>query len=106
MKQKYAISKRQSRHCLTHWQRLLLISTIFCSGNTLATLISSQVAYATINCNAGNGGNGGNAINSNGADGGIGGDCVFGGQKIFTAGGPIENNGTTRDNQSNSNLAP
>lgn len=95
------LTARQKHGHLTFWQRSILITAILCSGDALATLSPCQAAYANINCNAGNGGNGGTAINSNGALGGIGGDCIIGGQKIFSAGGPIQNNGSTRDNQSN-----
>ena len=102
MRKRQTVLGRQNHNYLTFWQRLILISAVLLSGETLAIINSSQAVHAQIVCHAGNGGNGGNAVGGvAGADGGIGGDCVIGGHKTFSPGGPLQNNGNNGNNQAN-----
>jgi hypothetical protein len=82
------------------WKRLLLVTALLLSGETLVTTASSQAAHANsvththangvtyIMCRAGDGGHGGVAtFTTDGGRGGNGGDCLInGGAKGGTGG--------------------
>ena len=102
MRKRRTITEKQCHGYPTCWQRLLLVSAILLSGETLVGIIPSQIAHAEINCVAGNGGPGGTAYSGQGgAVGGVGGDCVIGGNKVFAPGGVNQNNGTQGFSQAN-----
>lgn len=102
MRKSRRMIEKHSYNYPTFWQRLILVSGILLSGETLACIIPSQIAHAEINCIAGNGGPGGVANGGqNGAIGGVGGDCVIGGNKVFAPGGFNQNNGTQGTSQAN-----
>ena len=72
-----------SKHVrLPLWKRLMLITALLLSGESLAAVVSSQAAHAStityIVCNAGDGGPGGVSSHStDGGRGGNGGDCLI-----------------------------
>ncbi len=102
MRNNRRMRENQCYNYATFWQRLIVVSAIFLSGETLACIIPSQIAHAEINCVAGNGGPGGVANGGqNGAVGGVGGDCVIGGNKVLAPGGFNQNNGNQGVSQAN-----
>jgi hypothetical protein len=73
------------------WKRLILVTALLLSGESLVAIGSSHPAHANgviyIVCRAGDGGHGGVASHINdGARGGNGGDCVIHGAKGGTGG--------------------
>ena len=90
MMKQQTVTSSQNHFQLPVWKRLILVTAILLSGETLAIITSNQAAYANNGCNGGNGGPGGTANNgSSGADGGNGGDCIYG----FKAGSGGESQG-------------
>jgi hypothetical protein len=96
------IAEEQCHRFPTFWPRLILMSLILLSGQILVSINPCQIAHAQINCIAGPGGPGGISYGGQGGSvGGVGGDCVIGGNKVFSPGGFNQNNGTQGLSQAN-----
>jgi hypothetical protein len=91
MVKQQAMAGMLKRVRLPLWKRLLLVTAILLSGESLVAVASSQAAHASsvtyIICKAGDGGDGGLSIHTiDGGRGGTGGDCLIGGAKGGTGG--------------------
>jgi hypothetical protein len=100
-----------SKHVrLPLWKRLLLVTALLLSGETLVATASSQAAHANdvthahangvtyIMCRAGDGGHGGTSMfTTDGGRGGTGGDCLINGAKGGTGGTATNHGGAGGD---------